>query len=216
MPVHWGKHQKGMQADFENEELVRSVYVPDFVSNKQAWLEARDRAVESAQAFAEAGYHKQIINRLIEPFSWSVGVVTATEWDNFFNLRDHPAAQPEIRLLAQRIKEAINASTPALLLEGDWHLPYILPEERSLPTEVKKKISAARCARVSYKTLDTGVNSTVDKDIQLFKSLADEGHMSPMEHQAVSYSACPEFFETNFRGWVQFRTEIESYKYEPN
>lgn len=214
MPVHFGKHQKGMAADFENEEKVKSVMVPDFVSREQAWLEARDRAVETAKNFSEAGYHKQIINRLIEPFSWSVGVVTSTEWDNFFNLRNHPAAQPEIRELAKAMSKAITDSVPEQLSAGSWHLPYILPEEKNLPTEVKKKISAARCARVSYKTLDTGVTSTVDKDIQLFTSLRDEGHMSPMEHQAVSSDSCPEFFETNFKGWVQFRTEIESYSKE--
>lgn len=213
MPVSWGANKAGMQAGSEIDNQVKSVFVDDFLSKEDAWKEALQRAVESAKAFNEAGYHKQVVNRLIEPFMWATGVVTATEWDNFFNLRDHDAAQPEIRLLAQKIKEAMNNSTPKLLQQGQWHLPYILEEEKELPINVQKKISVARVARVSYKTHDTGVTSTVDKDVQLHDMLKDEGHLSPFESVARLSDFREYEAEANFRGFIQYRASVEEELY---
>jgi hypothetical protein len=86
--------------------------------------EARDAAIYHAEEFNAAGYHKQIVNRMLEPFSHIKVVCTATEYDNFFYLRCHPDAQPEIQKLAELMYDAREASTPVKLNPGSWHVPY--------------------------------------------------------------------------------------------
>ncbi len=169
IPIHWGKNQKGMQAQEEHDAsvVIRELDGDWPYERVDAWLWARDRAVEAARAFATANYHKQLTNRLLEPFAHINVVVTATEWSNFLAVRDHPDAMPEIQELARAIKAAMAASTPQLLSFGDWHLPYVNDKQGSLDSkliwdyalkhdcdlmEVARRVSAARCARVSYVT----------------------------------------------------------------
>lgn len=173
MPIHWGKNQPGMQAD---EALP---------SNATEWKQAAWHAVEHATVLNEQNYHKQIVNRLTEPFQFISVVVTATEWDNFFKLRLHPAAQPEIHELANVMYTAIDCSTPQLLRKGQWHLPYVPEEEQEgVGMEMLRSLSAARCARVSYLNHDSTKPNPL-KDIELANTLLDAGHMSPFEHQAT-------------------------------
>jgi thymidylate synthase ThyX len=106
--------------------------------------------MQQAKQLNALGVHKQIINRLLEPFYCINTLVTSTEWDNFFELRDHPDAQPEIRALAIAMKEAIAGSIPDRLHEGEWHLPYVTDVDRALdPTRVDDliKISVSRILR---------------------------------------------------------------------
>lgn len=206
MPIHWGKNQKGMQAENECSELVGSL------TREEAWLMARDDAVKHARAFSAAGYHKQIVNRLLEPFMHINVIVTSTSWENFFTLRLHKDAQPEIRCLAEMMKAAKSASTPSLVKYGDWHLPYITVEERlNLNVETLKKISVARCARVSYMTHD-GKTPSVEKDLELYDRLVGSVplHASPAEHQATpdrigSFGWNDSTKHGNFLGWCQLR-----------
>lgn len=168
------------------------------------WLAARDHAVDHASFLAVSGVHKQWANRLIEPFSWTTVVVTATEWENFFNLRISALAQPEIRKAAELMKAAMDASIPKELPHGGWHLPYIQLDETEYVTEDMIKASVARCARVSYLTHD-GIRDFA-KDIELHDKLLASRHMSPFEHPAVVNFANPERFCGNFRRpWVQHR-----------
>jgi len=184
-PIHWGKNQKGMQASEELGETAQG-YVEDW------WLRAANVAADCAEAMANFGAHKQIVNRILEPFLPIRVVVTATEWANFFALRRHADAQPEIRHLADLMWEALRASTPRLLVPGEWHLPYVLDEEIALyggrtdPTGVLRKISAARCARVSYRTHD-GLLPRLQEDLDLYHRLVGSApiHASPTEHQAT-------------------------------
>ena len=123
MPIHWGANQKGMQADAECDNEVCG---PLFVDNRiGAWNDAKNEAISYAKAFDEAGYHKQIVNRLTEPFAFIKAVVTATEYDNFFHLRCHKDAQPEIQELARCMFESREKSDPQLLNPGEWHVPYV-------------------------------------------------------------------------------------------
>jgi len=204
-PIFWGKNQPGMQAFEECTNLVYGTY-----SNEQAWLVARDRAIDMAQEFHKAGYHKQIVNRLLEPFSHINVVVTSTEWSNFFALRIHPSAQPEIQQLARSMKLAMDISTPKKLDYGHWHLPYITEEDKTqLEGDLKAlkyaggdqgvpklnvekefidtliKCSVARCARVSYMTYEMK-KPTVAEDLKLYERLlgAQPIHASPAEHMA--------------------------------
>lgn len=199
----WSRNKPGMQGVFD-------VTTEEEAEWTKIWLEARDDAVKHAKRLAEVKAHKQSVNRVLEPYMYYKGVVTSTEWANWFALRDHEAAQPEIAMLARAFREAMDASIPRLLDEGSWHLPYVFEDELHLDLPSQIKVSVARCARVSYKTHDDDKVSVLEKDIKLYDDLLAEKHMSPFEHQA-----CPDpFFEEeylsgNFSGWVQFRKLLE-------
>lgn len=211
-PVHWGKNQPGMQAA---EELSGT----DLELAKHEWRIAAHIAGDTAENMARLGVHKQLINRLLEPFLWSTGIVTSTEWDNFFELRAHEDAQPEIHELAIKMRDARNNSIPQLLKEGEWHLPYISDNEKNdqfFKIEANRfmlqKISAARCCRVSYLKHD-GSAPDINDDLALFQRLAGSvpQHMSPLEHQATPDVFCKQGgwahigYHGNLRGWIQFR-----------
>ena len=168
------------------------------------WSMAKLDAIHHALRMAEIGVHKQIVNRIIEPYSTIKVIVSATEWDNFFSLRIHPAAQQEIFELATAMSKVLYSSTPKMVDVGNWHLPYIREDEEVLPIDIQKKISAARCARVSYLTHDG--QRDIEKDLALFDQLAKERHMSPFEHVAT-----PDTNErtSNFIGWKQSRWYLE-------
>lgn len=213
-PVRWGKNQSGMQPSLENlegEDLDRA---------RQAWSRAALACIDAAAVFAEVGLHKQWAARCLEWFGTIRLVVTATQWDGIFMLRDHPAAQDEISYLIQAIKTAMNGSTPVQMTQLGWHLPYVTEDDfDTLGLEDALKVSAARCARVSYKTVH-GVTSTLEEDVAMFKRLAPDDmgeenpfHASPTEHQARPSK--PEedtpHCTGNFVGWVQHRKVIEGY-----
>lgn len=199
MPVHWGKNQPGMQASEELQGEERN--------NAQfAWKRSADAAATMAEVMSDLGVHKQIVNRIIEPYLWANGIMTSTEWDNWFELRAHEDAQPEIHELALRMREAIEASTPKLLKQSEWHLPYVSQQEReTMETSLLQKISAARCCRVSYLKHD-GTAPNVEEDLKLFDRLAGSIplHASPLEHQATPMQN-KTLTSGNFFGWTQYR-----------
>lgn len=81
VPIAFQKSHKGMQG---NE------YFTDYESNKQMetiWLKGRDSAIESAKSLYHEKVTKQLCNRLLEPYMYHTNLVTATEWNNFFELR---------------------------------------------------------------------------------------------------------------------------------
>lgn len=222
-PIRFGLNQPGMQASescLEGESLDRA---------KKIWRDMAETCARGAQELSALGLHKQWANRPLEWFSYISTIVTATEWKNFFELRDHPDAQPEIHDLAAKMKLAMGDSTPRLLKNGEWHLPYVSAEERAaLPLETAIRISAARAARVSYLTHD-GQTPDIEKDVALYERLVGSVplHASPIEHQAT-----PDVMQTsfigdesgdmddvqvwkeahlhgNFNGWIQFRKIVE-------
>lgn len=200
-PVYWGKNMKGMQAQ---EELQGD----DLLNAQWWWSEAREEALSKARWLMDCGAHKQIVNRILEPFSHIRVCVTATEWDNFFKLRLHPAAQPEMQALAKAIKDAMDASTPKLLTPGQWHLPYVsMVEQYDYGVTICKELSVARCARVSYRLHD-GSPTHMQADEELYKRLLAEQHMSPFEHQATPFHHAVTR-SNNFYGWEQLRKLVE-------
>jgi thymidylate synthase ThyX len=203
IPIYWGKNQKGMQANEELDDSVQSFL-------NETWLAARDNAIASAKILMDAGVHKQITNRLLEPFMWHTVIVTASDWTNYFNLRDNEMAQPEIQRIATMMRKDFLASKPFLLSPSEWHLPYAQPGElEELGVEKLIKLSCARCARVSYLTHDGQRN--VEADLPLYDRLLEGGHMSPFEHAARPMTQ-EEYAKNkrlgNFKGWVQHRKEI--------
>lgn len=200
-PEEWGSAKKGMQA---GEEIA------DTETAKALWLKAAQQACDMAEEMLKLNLHKQIVNRILEPFMHIHVLVTATEWSNFFELRDHPDAQPEIRILAQKMKEEFSKSSPKILSPGEWHLPFVSEEERGICIQDLLKISTARCARVSYLNHD-GSKPDVVKDIELYNRLvgAKPIHASPTEHQATPVLLGGLYWNGNFRAWRQYRKIIE-------
>lgn len=215
IPIYWGKNQKGMQAGEELTELVQRCCM-------DSWLIARDHAVIAAGLLLHHGVHKQITNRLLEPFLWHTAIISATDYANFFAQRCHPDAQPEIRRIAEMMRDAYDAGEPDEAIEGDphyWHLPYASGtlDGRYLGNygspyhggiEIAKKVSVARCARVSYLTQDG--EYSIEADLALYDRLVQGSHWSPFEHIAQPGSeAEPMLRSGNFRGWTQFRKQFK-------
>ncbi|MGA8575594.1 MAG: FAD-dependent thymidylate synthase [Candidatus Cybelea sp.] len=200
IPLEWGLNTTGMSASD-----VLSVEAAEAAT--RAWLEARDDAVAHARELLDLKVHKQELNRLLEPFLWHTVIVTATEWENFFELRCAVNAQPEIRAAALRMRAAIDASRPGSLGYGEWHTPLLQADEMTLDVEIRKQISAARCARVSY--LTHGGTREIDKDLELYERLRSDRHLSPFEHVATPSEDAA--FHANFRGWIQMRAAIEAH-----
>ncbi len=217
LPLHWGKNQPGMQADGElNEEEQR---IARFI-----WLNARDLAVDTVQALDGLGLHKQVANRLLEPFMWHTVIIssTAAGLENFFQQRAtafSPLAQPEMRAAADTMLLAYNRSMPNPLDYGDWHWPYIETADitwcrnrqyhdgLSDMTDLLRRLSVARCARVSYLTHDG--EHDPNKDLDLYSKLvsAKPMHASPLEHVATpSHDLVT---PGNFDGWRQLRHAVE-------
>lgn len=196
-PVHWGKNQPGMQA---KEELTGS----ELSWVMSAWWASAEQAADEAEYMSKHGAHKQIVNRILEPFQWMKTVVTATEWENFFWLRNHEDAQPEIKRLAEVMLEALQVSKPDILNHGEWHVPYVasyrttrgdlvytgqpqIAEDGNGFAEMYSledalAISSSCCAQVSYRLLD----DSLEKARMIYKRLVESEpvHASPFEHQA--------------------------------
>lgn len=206
IPLKFGKNKSGMQAAEDLEALAET-------NAEIIWKRACEYALEQAESLADIGVHKQLANRIIEPYSWQTVIVTATEWANYWALRISEYAQPEIRIASENMRAAMEASTPKKCCEGDWHLPLVDARERAeLDFVTCVKISAARCARVSY--LTHGGERDIDADIGLYDKLRAAGHMSPFEHPArVTSPDSPDRlvipqgdFHGNFRlPWFQHR-----------
>jgi thymidylate synthase ThyX len=199
MPLEWGRNKAGMSA---SDVLTEQ----EALAAQGVWLAARDDAVARARQLQDLNVHKQELNRILEPFLWHTVIVSATEWGNFFELRCAVNAQPEIRQAASRMREVIEASRPQPVPDGEWHTPLLQSDEFSLDVETRKRISAARCARVSYLTHDG--RREIGKDLELYERLRADRHLSPFEH--VATPAGDAAYHANFRGWIQMRCEIES------
>lgn len=215
VPYEWGSNQAGMQSGAEVSPARQA-------EAEEEWRRAAKHAAYFADRLNGLGLHKQIVNRLLEPFQWMRTIVTTTELSNFYALRDHEAAEPHFQLLARAMKNAEAASTPVVRAADptsvwNWHLPYVHDFEREALAERGQdgalflaRLSTARCARVSYLNHD-GTTPDANKDLELFNRLwkAEPPHASPLEHQAFP-AASDEIKFNNLVGWVQFRWLLEN------
>lgn len=227
MPVRFGKNQAGMQDAGE--------YMPDL--GKEIWNDAAEDAVRHAKAFTEHGFHKQIANRILEPFQYIRVCVTSTNWNNWFNLRNHPDADPTIHLLAATMDKAMNESEPYRLMPSQWHIPFIKEqvniheqkffdeEDNEISLAQALMISASCAAQTSYRKLD----SSIEKAEDIYKKLIESKpcHASPVEHQCMAIAKMKnpmDYFNIpgithidrnsipwsgNIHGFVQYRQLIE-------
>lgn len=201
IPEAFGKNKPGMQADenLDEDTNIKATIV---------WQNAIDSAIIYAEEMVELNVHKQQANRLLEPFCFYTGVITGTEWDNFYNLRLHPDAQPEFQKLA-KLMDAVHAvSVP---VKRTFHLPYADILQENLGLHSAMKISAARCARVSYKTFD-GKESKLDDDLRLCTDLIEGKHMSPFDHQATADNI---YIKNNQKFWSKPKDHRQYYGWIP-
>lgn len=246
IPIEWQVDHKGMQGTKYITEQK------DINLLKAQWLLARDNAVKIAselnggileyignvenngtQIKPETQVTKQLCNRLLEPFMWHTVIVTASEWENFFALRAHEAAEIHMQKIAYMMLNAYNISVPKKLKAGQWHVPFLPSTEElsalSFPSiedntisDAAIKIATARCARVSYTVVgEEEKKPNYQKDIELHDNLLAGGHMSPFEHCArvmtteereylyLSTGPEPEDFHSgvsgNFVGFIPYR-----------
>lgn len=204
------------------EQVMTSPYIPEFGKNKPGmsstellspedqeyseylWLKGRDHAVETAQELMRKDAHKQFVGRLLEPYLWTTGIVSATDWANFFALRTHKDAQPEFQKLANLMLDVYKKSTPKEVPYDSWHLPLVFDEDRKqFNLEQLIQISVGRCARVSYLTHDG--KRDPQEDIKLHDKLLfnQPVHASPGEHAAQATFS--KDYCGNFKGWRQYR-----------
>lgn len=190
----WTKKAKGMQGEIITDEKIINELDAD-------WYFIRDWLIGEVIYLDTKGVHKQNANRLLESFQYIKVICTGTDWDNFFELRDHKDAMPEIQELAKAIKEVLKNSTPEYLEPHRWHLPfsdkmnkeeiikqtgkYLTAEQYDNKTSLEEiKIAVARCARISYNTFEGEID--YKKDLELYERLvyANPKHLSPTEHIA--------------------------------
>mgnify|MGYP003395132945 CR=1 FL=1 len=141
---------------------------------------------------------------------WITIIVSATNFENLFALRCHPAAEPHFQNLSYKARKALDCSIPAKLNWGKYHLPLVNEDERlNMDVGLEPcKVSSGRCARVSYLTHEG--KRDVSEDIRLYEQLAKHKpmHASPLEHPAEAVD--PMRYKNtdwgNFDpGWLQFR-----------
>lgn len=211
-PTYWGSNRPGMQAGDELSGWR-------LWAAKKLWKLASRTACVFAWGMMKVGLHKQYANRVLEPFQYISVVVTSTEWRNFFELRDHEMAFPEFHDLASEMKYVMKNSLPKMLRTGQWHLPYVLKEERqALALPLLVKLSTARCCRTSYDRHD-GTPAPHEEDVALHDKLvvAEPLHASPAEHQ-VLYDGSGITFDSRIdlqgnlrgKGIVQYRKLLEN------
>lgn len=234
MPIHWGLNKPGMQA--KEEVSGENEYGHDLKELLKArWHESAKFQASFAQEFSDHGLHKQVVNRILEPFQLMKTVLTSTEFDNFFWLRKHEDAQPEIKELAERVYEQLewNKLLTIELDAGDWHTPYYEAgywlQDDETPLEDALAISSSCCAQVSYRLLD----DSIEKARKVYQRLVESTpvHASPFEHcaspmkypkyfgeQAICgvreegvthVSVGGEAWSGNFKSWIQYRQLID-------
>lgn len=230
MPVRFGANKAGMQdggEEFVSDKLFYETPSGEVITSpREAWKAIADDVAYGVEALNEAGYSKQVCNRLLEPFQYIKAVITFTgNGRNFFGLRDHKDADPTICEMAQAMQEAMLEAKPVILGVGDWHLPYyksgVFRKGIDKGLGQAKRISASCCAQVSYRKLD----DSPEKADRVFERLVESKpvHASPTEHQCTPLKKGVGFrspyvthidrdgnpWSGNFRNWGQYRQRIE-------
>ena len=246
MPVHFGKNQSGMQDAGEHREFIEVPFVNaggeddvKLYDAKGYWEKSAESASIFAQKFSDAGYHKQVANRLIEPYQYMNTIVSMTDIDNFFHLRLHKDADPTFVELTECMHTAYETSQPETIRDGDYHLPFIVKKfdqggtihyfagniEVDLETAIKVSISV--CCQVSYRKDDL----SIEKALKIYDMLVTMSpiHASPLEHIAKPFDSIEyanrerlnreienmklkginALYCGNFKGWEMYRKSIK-------
>lgn len=221
VPKYIGAAQKGMQAGAELSGWRRT-------AAETVWKLSGYISASMAYVLFKLGVAKQISGRIVEPYSWVTQILSGTDVENFFALRNHDAAEPHLHELAAQMQAQVNEAADTfkwmedrdqnlwiggcgpirhlrLLEPGEWHLPFADGFD-DLTLDGAKKVSAARCARTSYTLIESGRISAVGEDLALCDRLLTGGHLSPFEHQAQALTKS--VYSGNFRSFKQYRKDL--------
>ena len=179
----------GSELGEENEERFR-----------YEWMLGASVMCGIAETADKLSVHKQIANRLMEPFQYVTTLVSATEWTNFFKV-ECASNQHEMKALAYKMLSAYVESKPE---KNDNHIPFGDQMDHGLSAVEKRLIACARCARIGYDNYD-GTRDT-DEDLRQAERLMTPGSYHVFEHVAQAH--INDTFIGNFRGWVQQRKKI--------
>ena len=204
--------------------MAGSKLAKDTYNLNRLWEKAKTHALGCATIMHEAGGSKQVINRLIEPFSYIDVILTAEHnqkgLGNFFELRapkypegwEHKShtpsenflnssstAQWEIQELAQAMQNAISLSTPIAKDDNmGVHVPFNNNQE--FYSEAAIAIAVVKCARVSFGNALKEIDAL--EALGKYEALKANKHASPFEHICrPSAVPCP----GNFEDWQQLR-----------
>ena len=212
MPI-WTKNKPGMQGEplGQNQDLDNT------------WRWQFGQAKYAAESMAqEWGLHKQDLSALIQPWSWTICVLTADlpSWKSFFELRCHEAVYPAVRVICEEMKALLGASSPKFLKVGEWHCAY----------DPNPFTSASKCARISFNNQEK--QEAYEAHKARAQKLFAQKHFSIAEHQYkvpslkevqidFNYSFehddwgnNPRFargkYLSNVQGWIQLRKMLEA------
>lgn len=187
-PIEWPAEQPGMQGGSDLQ--LQASY-----EAKGLWLHLHNQTYAGLYKYlqehldAETRLHKSLLNRWLEPALWHTTLLTGVFWQNFFNQRDDKAAMPELRIIAEMIREIYDTHQPTILWEGEWHLPYTKDQRSTLInaedgcTYDLREISTSRCAQTSY--ANAGTTDFAKDYARYHEKLLPGTHMSPFEHPAT-------------------------------
>lgn len=231
IPLFWGKNERGMQAwtELQGDEKEEAI---------EKWMLSLRQTIDVAREMIALKVHKQIVNRILEPYSHIRVLTTSVEWLNYLALRDHPDAEPHILRLAQALRSELEREDNIQWLEPDqWHMPFMdITDEHGEPVILSGtnfaenlalsngiKLCVSRCASTSYKTVD-GFDMSLERACKLHDRLIhhDPMHASPAEHAACADrlldapvhagGMCIEWQHqnqhANFKGFRQYRHMI--------
>lgn len=213
---------------------------------QRLWDHHIEVSLNVARHMMKLGIAKQQINFILQDLCPLVEIITATDWSNFRALRldvdesGSPRARPEVFKTAKAICGALDDSTPFKLPRSYWHIPLVeFAESVEIVDaggwDLAAKISAGRCARVSYdKHRDP---EPWERSVDRAEKLISSGHMSPFEQCARPFSTAEKnaraqirdliatqtfltdldrhhlteqtYYLGNLRGWHQLRKDIE-------
>ena len=169
-PLEWGSNRKGMQPgeQLTGEELASARYI---------WYKAKVKAIDCAEQMNSTGVHKQIVNRILEPYLPITTIVSSTEFDNWFELRLAESAQAEIRVLAEVMKSAYDRSQTTVTSTHMWHTPFICVDDLQNEYINRQLLLLHNNYRSALKpvSLELGMDYNADRTFPMFLLLASAG-----------------------------------------
>lgn len=182
------------------EYIKGDTFVP-FDEDVTKWLELRDYVINQVLLIlGNVNVHKETINRLLTPFSYSSVLATMT-YDGFKDFLSQ-VNDPNLKPLQEKMFLLLETNIPNELNPDYYHIPF---DTYKGTLEERFVNSVAISARISYRTNEIG--KTYAENLELYNRLLNMKHMSPFEH-IVQY-ASDEGYESNLKGVRQYRKIVE-------
>lgn len=183
------------------------------------YCNALESAIKHAEYLMSIGGSKQLVNRLLMPFSWSFVVVTGDNiaWQHFFNLRTKEDVEPNFRFIAKQLYDIYLSVKPKSLNIGEWYITFReeikhLEQKYMKQLDIPEKliVSGSCNARISF---HVERDELLPKHKERFFKCVDSNHISITEHSG----RVPSFkdlsnplFKSNVNGLILTRKLIET------